>query len=271
MDKWGNSTSCQEATDGSFLTYTCAKFYETPFGYKKTILCLDGSWISPQPVCQPAAHCVTNGYGDVMPKEKYRVGAGKLYNTYNDSRDPDAQHLEISRIIIHSGYKGENRRFQADIALLVTNESFILNEWVQPVCFNDVNTIHLHAGYTGVVAGWGATENGLRSDKLKILEIPYKYETTCAQELPREWANKYAMIDKICAGFFNMSMAVCKGDSGGGLVFKNPEDNRFYVHGVVSIGPAEKGECNIQQNSLYTKVAFYYEFLERDQQKLPDR
>ncbi|KAJ8955194.1 hypothetical protein NQ318_009090 [Aromia moschata] len=319
VDKRGTNISCLEATDGSYLSYTCADFYETPFGYKKTLLCLDGTWNYPKPVCQPvcgkkidddntplifggetkevieypwvtavyskkndeflnvcggtiisprivltAAHCVTNAYGDVFPKENYRVGAGKLHNKYNDSRDPDAQHLEISRIIVHSGYKGENRRFQADIALLVTKGSFTLNEWVQPICFNDVNNIHLHAGYSGVVAGWGTKEDGLASDKLKTLEIPYKYETTCAQELPREWADKYAMIDKICAGFFNMSTAVCKGDSGGGLVFKNPEDNRYYIHGVVSIGPAEKGECNIQQNSLYTKVAFYYEFLDKE-------
>lgn len=99
---------------------------------------------------------------------------------------------------------------------------------------------------------------------LRTLKIPYKYETTCSQELPTDWADKYNMIDKICAGFFNQSTSVCSGDSGSGLAFKNPEDNRYYLHGLVSLGPTTKeGDCNIQQNSLYTKVAFYYEFIDR--------
>ncbi|KAJ8980927.1 hypothetical protein NQ317_011570 [Molorchus minor] len=322
VDKRGTEIPCHEATDGSYLSYKCASFYETPFGYKKTLLCMDGSWNYPKPVCQPvcgkkinddnspliyggetkevieypwvtaiyakngdqflnicggtiisprviltAAHCVTNNYGDVQPAGNFRVGAGKLHNKYNDSRDPDAQYLEVDRVIVHPGYKGENRRFQADVALLVTKGSFTLNEWVQPACFNDVNNLPIYAGNIGVISGWGVKEDGLPADKLKVLEIPYKYETTCAQELPKDWADKYAMIDKICAGFFNKSMSVCKGDSGGGLAFKNPEDNRYYVHGVVSIGPSEKGQCNIQQNSLYTKVAFYYEFLDRELSK----
>lgn len=114
------------------------------------------------------------------------------------------------------------------------------------------------------MSGWGVKEDGQLSEELRVLEIPYKYETICAQELPREWADKYNAIDKICAGFLNKNMSVCRGDSGNGLAVKNPEDNRYYVHGIVSIGPTENGECNIQQNSLYTKVAFYYEFIDRE-------
>ncbi|KAJ8964582.1 hypothetical protein NQ314_004886 [Rhamnusium bicolor] len=200
IDKKGNEISCQEATEGTYLSYTCADFYETPFGYKKTLTCSDGSWNYPNPVCQPAAHCVTNDYGDALSKENYLVGAGKIYNKYNDTRDKKAQYLQ---------------------------------------------------------------EGGLPSDELRTLEIPYKYETTCAQELPRDWADKYNTIDKICAGFYNKNISVCKGDSGSGLFFKNSDDNRYYVHGVVSLGVSHNGECDIQQNSLYTKVAFYYEYVDR--------
>ncbi|XP_018569612.1 uncharacterized protein LOC108909692 isoform X2 [Anoplophora glabripennis] len=319
VDKKGIEINCQEATEGSVLTYLCTPFYETPFGFRKTILCLDGSWNYPKPVCQPvcgrkvnddaipliyggriqkgleypwvvalykkdddsytnicggslisqrvvltAAHCVTNEYGELPPIENYIVGAGKFYNNFNDSRDVQAQYSQISRAIVHDGYKGDRRRFFSDIALLVVAKSFRLTYLVQPICFNDVNNIHLHAGNIGVVSGWGVKEDGLPSEELRVLEIPYKYETTCAQELPREWADKYNAIDKICAGFLNKNMSVCRGDSGNGLAVKNPEDNRYYIHGIVSIGPSEKGECNIQQNSLYTKVAFYYEFIDKE-------
>ncbi|KAJ8964569.1 hypothetical protein NQ314_004873 [Rhamnusium bicolor] len=307
--------SCQEATDGTYLTYACAEFYETPFGYKKTLTCLDGTWNYPNPVCQPgqlvyflmcvmfnksslwkkvnddsvplifggtvtevleypwitavyrkkcdeyenicggsiisqrvvltAAHCVTNDNGDVLPEENYL----------------------IYRIVVHPSYKGNSRRYLADIAILVTKRSFILNKRVQPVCINDVNMINLHAGSLGEISGWGIKEDGSPSDELRTLKIPYKYETTCAQELPPDWANKYNSIDKICAGFFNKSISICKGDSGNGLFFRNPDDNRYYVHGIVSLGVSHKGECDIQQNSLYTKVAFYYEYLDRELSK----
>lgn len=114
------------------------------------------------------------------------------------------------------------------------------------------------------ISGWGFTENGTASDVLRTLKIPYKYETTCAQELPPNWADKYNTIDKICAGFVNKNTSVCSGDSGSGLAFKNPDDNRYYLHGLVSLGPTtEEGDCDSQQNSLYTKVAFYYEFIDR--------
>lgn len=107
-------------------------------------------------------------------------------------------------------------------------------------------------------------EDGLPSDELRFLQIPYKNERVCASELPPEWEAKYNMEDKICAGFYQKNISVCRGDSGSALVFRNNEDNRHYIHGIVSLGPTLKGECNIQQNSLYTKVAFYYKFIDRE-------
>lgn len=114
------------------------------------------------------------------------------------------------------------------------------------------------------IAGWGVKEDGLPSDEQRFLKIPYKNEKICASELPYEWEARYNMEDKMCAGFFKKNISVCRGDSGSGLVFRNPEDNRYYIHGIVSLGPTLKGECNIQQNSLYTKVAYYYPFIDRE-------
>lgn len=98
---------------------------------------------------------------------------------------------------------------------------------------------------------------------MRTLKIPYKYETTCAAELPPHWADKFNIVDKICAGFINQSTSVCDGDSGNGFAFKNPEDNRYYIHGIVSLGPLKEDHCDTEQNTLYTKVAFYYEYIDR--------
>lgn len=114
------------------------------------------------------------------------------------------------------------------------------------------------------VAGWGVREGGQASEELRALTIPYKNQSQCIKELPKEFAEYYNVEGKICAGVFQKNTSVCNGDSGSGLFYKNDLDNRFYVHGVVSLGPTDKGRCNIQHNSLYTKVAHYYDFVEKE-------
>ena len=51
---------------------------------------------------------------------------------------------------------------------------------------------------------------------------------------------------------------MCKGDSGGGLVFKH--DGRYYVTGIVSLSPTSPflvNGCDSQQYGLYTQVSKY--------------
>lgn len=62
--------------------------------------------------------------------------------------------LQLSKIIVHEDYKGDRRRFLGDIAVLITERSFMLNEVVQPICFNDVINIPLHAGSIGEVINY---------------------------------------------------------------------------------------------------------------------
>ncbi|XP_018569606.1 uncharacterized protein LOC108909686 [Anoplophora glabripennis] len=222
-----------------------------------------GGSILSQTVILTAAHCVTNDYGNVLPKQNYKVGVGKLYRRYQATEDTRAQYLELTKIIVPEDYKGDARRYAGDIAVLVVKKEITLNEVTQPVCFTNLKNIRLHAGSKGEVSGWGLAEGEIPSEVLRTLTIPYKYETVCAEELPPDWADRYNLQDKICAGFVNKSTSVCSGDSGGGLAFKYREDNRYYVHGIVSV--AHKGGyiCNIQQNALYTSVGHYYEFVER--------
>ncbi|VEN52177.1 unnamed protein product [Callosobruchus maculatus] len=221
IDRNGQDIKCSEATDGTYLSYECAPFHETPLGYRKNLLCIDGSW----------------------------------------------NYQPISNIISNDKFKGESRRFLGDIALLQTKDIIGLSEVVQPVCINNINNIFLHVGDIGEIAGFGLDETGKPSQRIRVLKIPYKYEPNCAAELPRDWADKYHLPDKMCAGFTNMSKGICRGDSGSGLVFKNFEDNRYYVHGIASLAPGSKGQCNIQQNSLYTKVSFYFNFIDKELSK----
>lgn len=52
----------------------------------------------------------------------------------------------------------------------------------------------------------------------------------------------------------------CKGDAGGGLIYKNQNNGRHYVTGVVSLSPPPQGNiegCDRNHYVLYTKVDKY--------------
>ncbi|KAG5892105.1 hypothetical protein JTB14_008074 [Gonioctena quinquepunctata] len=222
-----------------------------------------GTLISPRVVIT-AAHCVTNGYGNAFSEDLIEIGTGKYFNKYGDPRDIHAQYSKAARVTAHGEFRALTRRYQYDIALIITKKIFTLGEVVQPACFNNLNIIYPRVGSIGELAGWGTTEQGEASDTLRTIRIPYKEQTSCNQELPSGWSDRYSLDDKICAGFHSQNKSVCHGDSGSGLVFRNPEDNRFYVHGIVSIAPKMTNViCNYQDNTLYTRVSHYYEWLDK--------
>ncbi|XP_050505512.1 uncharacterized protein LOC114338869 isoform X1 [Diabrotica virgifera virgifera] len=319
-DKDENTITCDKATDGTYLTYSCVAFYEVPPGGKNVLYCNDGIWDFPKPLCKPicgkkvttdtteltwggtdvkgyeypwviamfkklagkyenvcggtlvsrrvvvtAAHCVTDNYGNALGRENFQVAAGKLYNAFGDPRDKHAQYRKISQVVVHPGYRGVSQRYVADLALLITQELFKLEPVIMPACFDNVNTIYLKNYQVGEVAGWGLTEEEKPSERLRVIKIPYKEGATCSRELPESWEEQYNFLDKICAGRVDQQIAVCQGDSGSGLVFKNREDSRYYIQGLVSIAPnLYTSKCNYQTNALYTSVAFYYTWINKE-------
>lgn len=68
----------------------------------------------------------------------------------------------------------------------------------------------------------------------------------------------------MCTGSSEKNMSICNTDSGSGLVFKNLEDNRYYVHGIASALPSIENEttCKVFNTNLYYKVSSYYQFID---------
>ncbi|XP_018580229.1 modular serine protease [Anoplophora glabripennis] len=215
-----------------------------------------------QKIILTAAHCVTNQKAQKLPNEEILVGVGKYYNKYKDPRDTQAQYSKVDKIEIPDKYRGDSQRYALDIAILVTKEVLLLSKVVQPVCYQNLRNLHLDPTLHGVITGWGYTiASGEPSDELKEIDVPYKPDSECYKELPPDWSDKYFTDDKMCAGHYNKSIAVCRGDSGGGLVFQH--DKRYFVHGVVSIGRSTMDACDVQVSSLYTKVSSHYEWMEQ--------
>lgn len=248
----------QEVERGSY-PWVAAIYRKVKDGFQNSC---GGSMLT-QKVIVTAAHCVTyEDVGDVVPSEEVKIAVGKYYNEYKDPKDTQAQYSDITKILVHPKYRGLLQKFASDIAFLITKDQLLFSKVVQPVCYQNIPNIHLNNRMQGVITGWGYTEShGSPSNTLKEISIPFKDDATCLAELPKEWTDLYFTYDKMCAGHYNKSIAVCKGDSGGGLVF--PQFGRYYIHGIVSVAQRNGIDgCNVELSSLYTKIAAHYDWLE---------
>lgn len=211
-----------------------------------------------------AAHCFT-AYANGAPYDakQYAVAAGKFYRDYYDENDTLAQNSTVQKIIIPDRYKGLLSSFSADIAFVVLDKPFEITHVVQPVCIDwnkQYEVTQLNENNKGVVVGWGYTQEGKEpSAELKQLAVPFVHLENCFSVVPENFI-RFLTADKFCAGFTNGS-SVCHGDSGGGLVFLRPEDKKYYLRGLVSVGPLKEGSCDSRQYGAYTKVSDYMEIL----------
>ncbi|KAL1506781.1 hypothetical protein ABEB36_006082 [Hypothenemus hampei] len=227
-----------------------------------------GSLLS-RSVVLTAAHCVTYQHnGQLIHKKFFQVAAGKYYNSYGDERDKElAQYSKVREIVKHEDYQGEVQNFRFDIAILKLEISFALSKVLQPVClnFNLINDLRVTSA--GTVTGWGyTTSTGKPADELKEIDLPFTDNERCRSELDPDFAQKYLVSDKFCAGYVNKNMSVCKGDSGGGLVMKN-SNGRYFIQGIVSLGHSllenNQRSCNVQKRALFTNVNTYMNWIKK--------
>ncbi|GBP30620.1 CLIP domain-containing serine protease 2 [Eumeta japonica] len=119
------------------------------------------------------------------------------------------------------------------------------------------------------VAGWGLTsENGEESPVLLYENLPYVDIDKCIDNAPRNF-RRFITSDKICAGYTN-GTALCRGDSGGGLVFRGLHESkekgdrlRYYLKGIASTAPTGDNLCNLYAITSFTHL-LQHEYFIRD-------
>ncbi|XP_048006896.1 coagulation factor IX-like [Leguminivora glycinivorella] len=273
-DNWGlppefSSTSVTNILIGDKLTSLQAPLLQFHVGvYSKAFepymqIC-GGTLVTTEAVIS-AAHCFWSDVEGALPASQFVVAAGKLYRPWNDNHDLYAQKSEVFSIKLPPRFHGAVTSFQDDIAVVLLDTRFTQSPAIRPLCvkFDEyLEQNHLRSGKQGVVQGWGLTaENGPPAQALQYLYMPYVPIEECIASSEPSFL-KYITSDKICAGV-TTGKALCRGDSGGGLVFfdYSTSERVPFLFGIASTAPRNTHLCNTHARATLTRVLSHRLFL----------
>nr|WON00872.1 venom serine protease [Arma chinensis] len=193
-----------------------------------------------------AAHCTQNDAKKLIDYLGLIVGAHDMKHTN------DTQILRIEKFLDHENYEAlSNGTFYLnDIALVVLKNEIIFNTNAGPACLPIV-PLELKGQYVKVM-GWGRTQpegqgsNVLMQTDLKI--TPYE---TCGI-----FFKLNPQRTQFCT--FGKNRDTCRGDSGGPVVWIDPETNKLTLVGVVSHGSKVCGK----KPAVSTDVSRYLDWIQ---------
>lgn len=189
-----------------------------------------------------AAHCFRDEFAPI------RVRVGTI-----EAEDEGAPTYDIARVVRHPRY-GSLRRLN-DIALIELRSSIQMNTQVQPICLY-TGIDELPATQNLTVVGWGIDNTEDVSKVLLKGIVRPIIRSDCHRRFNQHIMRFNVTDGHLCAlGDLDeegTATDACQGDSGGPLVMH--QDNKFYLVGVVSTGPACGGESLA---GIYTWVSKY--------------
>lgn len=195
-----------------------------------------------------AAHCLNNRKLD-------RV---QILSKIHDLRNFRGDRHDVDKWIVHSDYRINDTRHLNDIALIQIRNSFS-NE-LQPCCLPEKQSKEYpKAKRKAIISGWGkvtSQPNSRHSPVLQHVVIPIvEYKNSRCQ---------YFIADKarqLCAGYDNLPIDACAGDSGAPLMTIENDGEQDYLAaaGIVSYG---NKQCDGSISSgVYTRISFYFDWI----------
>ncbi|XP_021913642.1 serine proteinase stubble-like isoform X3 [Zootermopsis nevadensis] len=209
-----------------------------------------------------AAHCVTKNDKQLAPGDII-VYLGR-YNLRNLNEE-GSQNRDVTKVTVHPSYNATST--VGDIAVLTLSTSVEVTVTVRPVCLWDqenINPAYL-VNKEGLVVGWGLNEYDEPTETLKMVTMPVVSQQACIWSDPNYYSH-FTSNTTFCAGYRNGS-SVCNGDSGGGMVFLNQDNDgtqMWMLRGIVSHSRRRDGYANICDTKSYivfTDVAQYLSWI----------
>lgn len=224
-----------------------------------------GGTILTEKVIISAIHCFWDPQINIAYDARlFKVAAGKQYIDYKSNDEPHkVQYFQIVDLNYHSDYRHASGNYALDIVLALLDVSIHFQHHIAPICvqMNSVTIydIPVYPGLNGTLAGWGLTESGRQSKRLKIVDLPTVDKDKCIADSDSGFRD-FITADKFCAGHWKLNISACQGDSGGGLVFPKTINGsrRYFLRGVVSVGSnALINRCDSSKYTTFTNVIYH--------------
>lgn len=154
-----------------------------------------------------AAHCVDKkGRGSLSP-DQILVLLGK-HNL--SSTEEDFEWFHPQEILVHPDWEDSGRRFDADIAILVSGMPIPLSDTIAPICL--WTDLAEDEDYVGTLVGWGMFGTTEKTDVPRQLQVRRVTSARCYEDFHVMAA--IASARTFCAGSVEGNVVPCTGFSG---------------------------------------------------------
>jgi len=204
-----------------------------------------------------ASHCFLLS-GNLKPSS-WRMRLGE----HNLKDDNDTAVLEeVEKIITHP-LRNAADLIDHDITLVKLARPIAFNEYIGTVCLPDPEDT-FPAGTPCVVAGWGDVQEGAGRGAAEVnhIRLPVIERETCRklyQNAGYFFESSQITSTTICAGHLEGGMSACQGDSGGGLICYNRQEQKWLIAGVVSYA---RGCARENSPGIYARVSKFLPWIE---------
>uniref|UniRef100_U5EPN9 Putative modular serine protease n=1 Tax=Corethrella appendiculata TaxID=1370023 RepID=U5EPN9_9DIPT len=222
-----------------------------------------GGTILTEKLILTAAHCFWNST-DFFAPDYFIVTVGKFHRELNFVEHLQPQISRVRELIYQSQYQDFSGLYNLDIMVVALNDFIIFKSHILPICLErDLRTEsekRIKPKSIGKVAGWGLTQSdGQLSSTLRVVELPTTDYFTCREKSPVSY-RPFLTGDKFCAGYPDLGISVCQGDSGGGFALNKTinDETMYYLYGIVSSAPrSASGSCDNNKYVAFTEVQNY--------------
>ncbi|XP_022123540.2 venom serine protease isoform X1 [Pieris rapae] len=168
-----------------------------------------------------AAHCITNK----NPSNLAVVVGEHDISTGTDT--PGTKAYLVSNIRIHPQFSDVN--YDYDIAIITVAQNIQFNEYASPVCLPFKFANYDFAGQKLTITGWGTLFiGGPTPNVLQKVDVDVIQQDVC------KWAVPSLTSRQICT--YTPGKDACQFDSGGPLLYTDPQTGLLFHAGIVSSG-----------------------------------